>query len=261
MNFKNILYEKKQGIAKVSINRPKVRNALNTEARRELKEALRNAESDEDVKVIVIAGVGGVFCAGADINEFVEMSRRQAEEWANTYGTATIGKIIAEMGKVVIAAVDGFCLGGGCELALACDIVIATDQARFGQTEIRVGLFPGGGGTQLMTKIIGIKKTKELIFTGNIIGADEAMRLGLVNRVVSVDKLDEEVDKFVKRIIDKSPIMLKLAKKSINRALEVGLTIGLGYERAQWLSGWDTDDRLEGLKAFLEKRKPVFKGR
>lgn len=260
MEFKSIIYEKKPSIAKITINRPDVRNAMNIETRRELKEVLRDAESDEDVKVVVITGIGGNFCSGADINEFLKMSRKQAEEYAKKYGTAILGKIIADMEKVVVAAVDGYCLGGGCELALACDIVIATDRAQFGSTEMRIGLFPGGGATQLMTKLIGIKKTKELIFTGNIISAEEAERIGLINRVVSADKLDEEVDKLVKVLLDKSPIMLKLAKESINRALEVGLTAGLDYERVLWLSGWDTEDRIEGLRAFLEKRKPVFKG-
>lgn len=260
-DFETIIYEKREGVAWITINRPEVRNAMNSKVRTELKEALKKAEADPEVKAVVITGAGGNFAAGADLREFAELSPEEMKNWLDQYGIQTVAEIITKMGKPVVAAVDGFCLGGGLELAMACDMIIATDRARFGQPEIRVGLIPGGGGTQRLPRLVGPHKAKEYIFTGNIIDASEAERIGLVNMVVPPEQLTEAVEKLLKRIVDKSPIMLKLAKEAVNAALELPLSKGLEYEKELFLKCWATEDRLEGVRAFLEKRKPVFKGR
>lgn len=260
-NFKNLLYEEEKGIAKIIINRPQVINALNAETRQELKEALKHAEDNDSVKVVVIKGAGESFCAGADISkEYRALSPVQMRNWLQQWGITTITNVIATMGKPVIAAVDGYCLGASFEIAMACDITIASERAMFGQTEIKVGLIPGGGSTQRLPRLVGVKKAKELIFTGDIISAEEAEKLTLVNSIVPVEKLDEEVNNFAIKLMRRSPIMLRLAKTAINRTEETSLSTGLSFETELFLSGWGTEDRKEGQKAFFEKRKPIFKG-
>ncbi len=262
MNFKTIIYEKKDHVARITLNRPSVMNALNEEMRKDLKQALRNAEFDEDIRAVLITGSGGNFSAGADIKELLSLkTSAKVDDWLKLYGIATLTEIITGMRKPVIAAVDGYCVGGGFELIQSVDIVIATDKAKFGATEIRVGLFPGGSGTQMLPRIVGLHKAKELIFTGNIISAEEAEKIGLVNKVVPVEKLEEEVEKLIKRILDKSPLIIALAKEAVNLTLENSFSTGLKKEKKLFLRGWETEDRVEGLKAFLEKRKPVFRGR
>ena len=257
--FKNIIYEKYAGVAKISIHRPEVRNALNIETRRELLSALQDAKIDETVRVVIITGSNGVFCAGADLKELKDLSPIEVREYLQLSRDVTA--TIENMEKPVICVVDGYALGGGCELALACDIIIASERSKFGQPEINVGLIPGGGATQRLPRFIGVKKAKELIFTGAIISAEEAEHLGLVSKVVPHDKLDETLNELVEKMLSKSPIVLGLAKSAINKSMELGLTDGLSYEQELFALCFSTEDHKEGINAFLEKRKAQYKGR
>jgi len=260
MEFKNIIYAKEKGIAKITINRPEARNALNTAVRQEVKNALQDIEEDKDIKVAIITGAGDkAFVSGADLRDFKEMNPIAIEEHASSLGQ----QLYIDMENLrvpVIAMVNGFCLGGGCELAMACDIRIASENARFGQPEINVGIFPGGGGTQRLPRLVGWGRAKELIYTGRIIDAAEAERIGLVDRVVPQDKFEETVNQLAETIASKSPLIISLVKKTINKGMYSNLAAGLGYEKAMFSLCFASEDHTEGITAFLEKRKPEFKG-
>lgn len=259
-DFSNILYEKVGGVAKITINRPEVRNALNMDTRRELRTALEDAGKDNSVRVVVITGAGDrAFCAGADLRELIDLTPLKARQYLRLSRAVT--NAIEDMEKPVISAVKGYALGGGCELALACDIVIAEETARFGQPEVRVGIIPGGGATQRLPRAVGLKKAKELILTGDLISAAEAERIGLVNKVVPVDRLEEAVEELVEKLLGGSPVILGLAKAAVNRSVEVGLAEGLRYEFEALALCFGTEDQREGMLAFLEKRRPTFKGK
>jgi enoyl-CoA hydratase len=255
--FKSIIYEKKINVAWITLNRPEVLNAQNDALRAEVVEALGQAEKDDDVYMIVITGAGEkAFSAGADISQFPQ---RFPADVIKSKGIRRPYEMIREMPKPVIAAVNGLALGGGCELALACDIIIAAESAQFGQTEIRVGVIPGCGGTQILPRLVGEKKAKELIFTGRMISAEEALKLGIINQVVPLDKLRESTELFVKDLLRNSPAILKIAKIAINKSLETPLSVGMSYERDLYALCFGTEDQKEGAKAFLEKRKPSYK--
>lgn len=257
--FKKIIYEKKDGVAWITHNRPEKRNATDIETRRELTEALEDCENDKNIRVVVIGGAGDHFCAGADLKELSDKDpivAREINTWAQKYR-----HIIARMNKPVIGAVKGYALAGGFETALACDIIIAAENAKFGLPEINVGLIPAGGGTQRLTYTVGVKKAKELLFTGEIIDAQEALRLGIVNKVVPVDKLDEEVEAFIKKLKEKPPIALGFLKHAVNKPVEDLIALGMEFERDLFALCCATEDQKEGARAFLEKRAPVFKGR
>lgn len=260
MQFQNILLQKKDGVATIILNRPTVLNALDIDSRKELLQVLRDVEQDASVRVVVITGAGDkAFSTGADLRIFKDMTRAEAARYVRLAKRAT--RTIETLGKPVIAAVNGYALGGGCEIALACDFIIASDNAVFGQTEINVGLIPGAGGTQRLPRLIGIRKAKELILAGTTITAEEALRLGLANLVVSKDKLMDAVYDWARRLSEKSPVILRLAKAAINRAIEKGLHNGLQYESRLFAACFVTQDQKEGVKAFLEKRKPTFIGK
>jgi enoyl-CoA hydratase len=263
MKFENIIYEKdkEKGIAKLTINRPEVRNALNAATRQEIRNAIGEIEKDGDVRVVIITGAGEkAFISGADITAFKDATPIIMEESASTLGQQLFSNI-ENLNVPVIAMINGFCLGGGLELAMCCDIRIASDNAKFGQPEINIGLFPGAGGTQRLPRLIGWGKAKELIYTGKIIDAAEAERINLVDRVVPPEKLGEEVNQLAETIASKSPLIIKLAKKAINRGMYTDLAAGLAYEKANFALCFATEDRTEGVTAFLEKRKPQFKGK
>lgn len=258
--FETIIYEKKHRVAWVTLNRPEVLNARNDQLRRELIQALKQARDDEEVSVIVITGAGDkAFCAGADISEFLELT--PAEWLRRRYAGESDYLYIRQIPKPVVAMVNGYAFGGGFELAMACDIVIASENARFSQREIRVGVIPGGGGTQVLPRLIGEKRAKEIVFTGKDISAKEALELGLVNKVVPREKLREAVEEFVNILLKQSPIILGLAKLAINRSLETTLMAGLASETDLFSLCLSTEDQKEGAKAFFEKRKPEYKGR
>ncbi len=261
MQFKNIIYTKERGIARVTINRPEVRNALNQSTRAEIRQAVEDIEKDKEIRVAVITGAGDkAFVAGADITEFKDATPMIMEERASTLGQQLYSDI--ENARVpFIAMINGFCLGGGCELAMCCDIRIASENARFGQPEINIGIFPGGGGTQRLPRLIGWGRAKELIYTGKMIDAAEAERIGLVNKVVPQDKLAETVNELAETIASKSPITMDLVKKTINRGMYTDLAAGLNCERGNFCLCFATEDHTEGITAFLEKRKPEFKGK
>jgi enoyl-CoA hydratase/carnithine racemase len=260
--FKRVIYEKKDNVAWITLNNPERYNALDYEMRKELKEALEDAGKDGDIRAVVIRGSGKAFSAGADIRAFLEWTPLKVMEVFKEVGTSfVISRIIREMPKPVIAVVHGYCLGGGFELTQACDIVIASEDAVFGQPEINVGVIPGGGGTQRLPRLIGEKKAKELIFTGDRVSAREMADLGLVNRVVPPDKLIDTVNELLEKIKSKSPVMIAAAKESINASMEMSLTEGLKYEAQIFANLFSTEDQKEGAKAFLEKRKPEWKGR
>lgn len=259
--MKNIIYAREKGIVKVTINRPEVRNALNMAVRQELKEVVAEIDKDKDIRVVIITGAGDrAFISGADITEFREVTPMMIEDYVSTLGQQLYTDI-ENIRVPVIAMINGFCLGGGLELAMCCDIRIASENAKFGQLEINVGLFPGGGGTQRLPRLIGWGRAKELIYTGKIIDAAEAERLGLVDKVVPPERLEEEVNKLAKTIASKSPLIVKLAKKVINRGMYTDLAAGLAYEKANFALCFASEDHTEGITAFLEKRKPEFKGR
>jgi len=263
MEFENIIYEKdkEKGIVKLTINRPEVRNALNAATRQEIRNAIDEIEKDEGVRVVIITGAGEkAFISGADITAFKDATPIMMEESASTLGQQLLIDI-ENLRVPVIAMINGFCLGGGQELAMCCDIRIASENAKFGQPEINIGIFPGAGGTQRLPRLVGWGKAKELIYTGRIIDAVEAEKIGLVDKVVPPERLEEEVEQLAATIASKSPLIIKLVKKTINKGMYTDLAASLAYEKANFALCFSTEDHTEGVTAFLEKRKPEFKGR
>lgn len=258
--MKEIIYTKEEGIARVTINRPEVRNALNRAVRQELRKVVEDIENDKDIRVAILTGAENkAFISGADVTEFKEATPMMIQEFTSTLGQQLFTDV-ENLRVPVIAMINGYCLGGGLELALCCDIRIASENAKLGQPEINIGIFPGGGGTQRLPRLIGWGKAKELIYTGKIIDAKEAERIGLVDMVVPQDRLEEEVKQLATTIAGKSPLIMGLVKKVINRGMHTDLTTGLAYERANFALCFTTEDHIEGITAFLEKRKPEFKG-
>jgi enoyl-CoA hydratase len=259
--YKNIILEKKEGVAKLTINRPQVYNALNAETMSEIADAVVDVGKDESVKALVITGSGEkAFVAGADISGFPALTPKQARA-SSKQGQVKVTRALELLSKPVVAAVNGVAYGGGCEVALACDFIVASETAKFCQPEINLAILPGWGGTQRLPRIVGTHKAKELCMLGEPIDAKEAERIGLVYKVVPPAKLNETVDELVKKLLSKSPCALQLAKEAVNKALDVELDAGLDYEADQFSKAFATEDHIEGAKAFLEKRKPVFKGK
>jgi len=260
MEFKNTLYEKKDGIATITINRPATLNVLNEESILEISSRLEEAKKDENVKVIVITGAGEkAFCAGLDLKTVKDVNVVRAVETSKIGQKLTLA--VEELEKPVIAAINGYALGGGLELAMACDIRIASENARVGQPEVNVGLLPGWGGTQRLPRLVGKGIAKELIFTGKMIDAKTAERIGLVNIVVPPEKLQSTVEELAKEIMSKPPIAIKLVKELVNNSIETDQATGLMHEAEAFGILSSTEDFREGVSAFIEKRKPQFKGR
>jgi enoyl-CoA hydratase len=257
--YEFIIYDKADRVAWITLNRPDALNAQSDGLRMELVDALEKASEDEEVFVVVITGSGDkAFSAGADVAQYV--TRVPSYVVSQKYILRPF-ELIRNMTKPVVACVNGLALGAGCELMISCDIIIAADDVKIGQTEVRVGLIPGGGGTQVLPRIVGEKKAKELIFTGAMITAQEAMNLGIVNQVVPRGQLREATQKMVDSLLRNSPAIIGLAKIAINRSLEVPLQAGMSYERDLFALAFSYDDQKEGARAFLEKRKPEYKGK
>lgn len=257
MNYRYLLVHIEDQIGKITINRPDKNNAMNPESWAELGEAMEALNENDDVRVIVITGAGDkAFVAGADIQWLHERKP------LDIYGLAVQDVLLAVYRslKPVIAAINGYALGGGCELALACDIRLASDHAKMGQPEINLGIIPAGGGTQQLTKIVGLAKAKELILTGDIIDAAEAKALGLVNHVYPQSELQERVKDMAAKIASRPPIAVRMAKIALNESATANLATGLALEKSLQAVLFSTKDKHEGTKAFLEKRKPKFAG-
>ena len=259
MGYKNIVVEKKEGIGTITINRPNVLNALDNDTLIELSAAFDELEKDKEVKVVILTGADKAFIAGADIKQMKNMTPLQAKTFAET-GHSLLRKI-EESRLVVIAAVNGYALGGGCEVMMACDIAIAARNAKIGQPEINLGIHPGFGGTQRLPRLVGRMKAKELLLTGDNLTADEAYRIGLVNRVVDDEKLMEEVEKLAKKIASKSSVQTAFIKTLVNKGVDVDLQTACSLEVSYFATSFSTEDQKEGMTAFLEKRKPVFRGK
>jgi len=251
--------EKEGAIAVLTINRPEAMNALDPELARMTIDILDGLEKEPVIRVLILTGVGKAFSAGADIRSMYAMSLQAAGDFIAA-GKLLLDRI--ESSRIIsIAAINGFALGGGLELALSCDLRIATEKARLGLPEVTVGLIPGWGGTQRLPRLIGKGKAKEFIFTGDLMSADEAYRLGLVNRVVPEESLMEAARGMATRIVANSPIAVERAKQVIDKGLEMPLAGGLSCETEAAFMTFATEDRAEGMLAFIEKRKPVYKGR
>ena len=258
MGYKNILYEKNEGISLITVNRPEVRNALNRETWLELEDAVISAQKDEDIKVLIITGGGEkAFVSGADINALKERTMLETFIGENQ----SILNRLAALDKISIAAINGHALGGGCELAMACDLRIVAENAKLGQPEINLAILPGAGGTQRLSRLVGVAKAKELILTGELIDAQEALRIGLVNRVVPKGQAVLAAREMAQKIMQKGPLAIRFAKTVIDLGGNTSLESGLMMEKMAQTVIFATDDRLEGLSAFLEKRPPVYKSR
>ncbi len=260
MGFETIELQIEGGIATLTLNRPKALNALNMAMVRELGQAVHQVWDDPTVRVVVITGAGDkAFAAGADITEFKDMS--PVDAWTFNQRMQRVYLEIERSPKPVIAAVNGYALGGGCELMMACDIAYASDRAKIGQPEINLGLIPGAGGTQRLARLIGKQRAKELVMTGDMIGAHEAWNLGLLNKVVPADQLMAEVRKLAEKLASKGAVALKAAKEAIEEGSDIGLERGIGIEGKLFSLCFATEDKAEGVNAFLEKRTPNFKGK
>ena len=259
MSYENIIYEVEDGIATITFNRPKALNALNSALLGEFSEALDEIAADENIRILVLTGSGDKsFVAGADITQLATFNSLKAKNFAHK-GHAIIAKL-QQLPIAVIAAVNGFALGGGTEIAIACDFIYASDNAKFGQPEINLGLIPGFGGTQRLPRLIGANLTKELVFTGRMISAAEAEKIGLANKVVPQDQLVEEVMNIAREIAAKGKASLRAAKQAINNGLNTDLATGIHIEVDAFGLCYGSSDSKEGTSAFLEKRKPEFKG-
>ena len=258
-SYETLLIERRDRVAVITINRPQKLNALNIQTRQEGAAALDELREDESVGVVVITGAGEkAFVAGADIAEF---EGRTAVTQRDVMLGRSLFTAVDTFPKPIIAMINGFCLGGGCELALACDLRIAGDNAKFGQPEINLGIIPGGGGTQRLTRLVGEGKAMELILTGDMIDAQTAYNLGLVNMVVPAPDLEGKTMELAARIASKSPVALRMAKEAVKTASRSNLDEGLRREVDLFAICFSSEDKDEGVRAFLEKRKPEFKGR
>ncbi len=258
MAFENIIVERQGGVGTITINRPKALNALSAAVMTEISDAVDEFEADDKIGALVVTGSEKAFAAGADIKEM------QSNEWPETYTSdfiTTNWERLGECRKPVIAAVAGFALGGGCELAMMCDFIIAADNAKFGQPEITLGIPPGLGGTQRLTHAVGKAKSMEMCLTGRMMDAEEAERAGLISRIVPVAELMEEAIKAAQRIADMSPPVAMMVKESINRANEIPQNEGIRFERRLFQACFGADDQKEGMAAFIDKRPPKFGGR
>lgn len=257
MPYSTLLITKQDGYAIVQFNRPDVLNALNIKLMEELVDALETFDKDNDVRAIIMTGNEKAFAAGADIKEMSDASavdmliRDQFARWDR----------IRKIKKPIIAAVSGFALGGGCELSMSCDIIIASETAKFGQPEINIGVMPGAGGTQRLTRAVGKYKAMEMVLTGKMISAEEALRWGLVNKVVPVEYYLEEAKALAKEIASKPPVAVRLAKEAVLKSFDTTIEGGLEFERKNFYLLFASDDQKEGMKAFVEKRKPEWKGK
>jgi enoyl-CoA hydratase/carnithine racemase len=260
LNLANVLYEKKNGIAYVTVNRPKVLNALNTPTWKDLRTAFEDARDDASVRGAILTGAGNkAFIAGADISELAHVAAFEAEE-SSRFGQEVLD-LIENLGKPVIAAVNGFALGGGCETAMACTIRIAVETAKFGQPEVALGLIPGGGGTQRLPRLVGRGRALQLILSGEMISAQEAHRIGLVNEIVPAADLIARAEAILKKIASNAPIAVKFALEAANKGMDTSQGEGLLLEASYFGLCAATEDKKEGTAAFLEKRTPQFQGR
>lgn len=244
-------------VATIQLNRPKELNALNLQLMGELKSALEGLDNNEEVRAIVIHGNERVFAAGADIKQ---MAGKTAIDMLKIDQFSTWDSI-RRTKKPLIAAVSGFALGGGCELTMLCDMIVASETAQFGQPEINIGVMPGAGGTQRLTKAVGKARAMEMVLTGNFISAEEAREAGLINKVVPVDLYLDEAIKLAQKTAEKSPIAVQMAKESVLKSFDTGLQEGLFFERKNFYMLFATEDQKEGMNAFIEKRKATFKNK
>ena len=259
MSYVNILVQKKENIGIIKINRPNHLNALNKDTILELTKAVEELEKDKNIKVIILTGEGKAFIAGADIKQMRDMNPSEAKKFAEMGHKLLMN--IEKSRLPFIAAINGYTLGGGCEVMMACDITIASTGAKIGQPEINLGIHPGFGGTQRLPRIVGRMKAKQLLLTGDNIDANEAQRVGLINMVVKDDKLMEEAEKIAGKIASKSTVQTDFIKKLVNKGMEVDLKKACELEISYFSKSFETEDQKEGMNAFLEKRKPIFKGK
>ncbi|MDD4377309.1 MAG: enoyl-CoA hydratase-related protein [Eubacteriales bacterium] len=257
--YENIKYEVKEGMGLVTINRPKAMNALNEDVLEELLQVFTEIEKDENVKAVILTGEGKAFVAGADI---AQMSGLNALQGRNMMILGhKVMNLIESIEKPVIAAVNGFALGGGCELSMACDIRIASEKAKFGQPEVGLGIIPGFGGTQRLARLVGKGMAKYLIMTAEIIPASEAYRIGLVEKIVAPEELMETAETVARTIMSKAPISIGTAKSAINNGYDMDMKSASKFEIETFTAAFGSDDKTEGMKAFLEKRTPEFKNK
>ncbi|WP_041089728.1 enoyl-CoA hydratase/isomerase family protein [Jeotgalibacillus soli] len=258
--FQYIKYEKDKGIATIMIDRPERLNAIDEIVLDELEEAFKMLDQDDQIQIAIITGGGDkAFVAGGDIDAMKRMNVMEGKKFV--YRGQQVLNQIENCNKVVIAAINGYTLGGGMELALACDIRIASENAKLGLPEVCIGLYPGWGGTQRLVRLVGKGITKELVFTGNRLTAEEAKELGIVNKVVKHDELMFHCHQMAEKILTNSRIAVMQAKTAINQGSEISLTQGLALEAEAWLVNFSSEDRVEGLTAFLEKRSPQYQGK
>lgn len=260
MELKNVILEKEEHLAIVTINRPKALNALNSETLKDLDTVIEDLEKDANIYAVILTGAGEKsFVAGADIAEMKDLNEAQGEEFG-ALGNKVFLRL-ENLNKPVIAAIQGFALGGGCEISMACDIRIASEKALFGQPEVGLGITPGFGGTQRLPRIVGLGKAKELIYTAQNIKADEALRIGLVNKVVPLEDLMTEAKKMASKIIANAPIAVRLCKDAINRGMQVEIDKAVAIEAQDFGKCFASDDQKEGMTAFLERREKNFQNK
>ena len=258
MNYETIIASREGPLGIITLNRPQAMNALSTKMVTELISALNEFEKDDGVRCLVIAGSERAFSAGADIKEMAEMTAVQMTMTGHFF---PLWDRVGRYPKPIVGALSGFVLGGGLELAMSLDVLVASETTQLGQPEIDIGIMPGGGGTQRLTRAVGKYKAMEMILTGRRIGAEEAKGLGLVSRVVPKEAYLEEAKKVANEIASKSPVAIRLAKMAVNKAFEMGLTQGLDFAREVFYLLFASEDKNEGMNAFVEKRKPEFKGK
>ena len=259
MAYETILVERKGPVAILRLNRPEKLNAMNAKMKEEVSAALGDLERDEGVRVAVITGAGEkAFVAGADIAEFA--GKTPIDQWQG-YGYASLYNVVDRFPKPLLAMINGYCLGGGCELAMACDIRIASDRAQLGQPEINIGIIPGGGGSQRLPRLVGLGKAMRLILTGERVDSRTARDIGLVDEVVPHEELEKRTLDLANTIAEKSPVAVRLAKEAVKASVRMPLDQGLKHEQSLFSIVFSTQDKEEGVRAFLEKRPPRFQGR
>ena len=258
MAYTNVLFEQEGAVAYLSVNRPDKRNALNMETRREIAAVLDAVDKNPDIMVLVLTGVGDkAFIAGTDLNEFGRMTPEQVYAFGNSYGQRLYTRL-EDLSIPVIGMINGLCLGGGMEFAMCCDFRIAADSAKFGQPEISLGFIPSSGATQRLPRLVGPGRARQMIFTGEIISAEDAYRMGLVNKVVPLAELKDTVREIAAKMTDKGRVSLQMAKRAVLMSQEAGLHAGLSFETLAQMVCFHAPDREEGVNSFFEKRKPVF---